>query len=290
VVGRFLATLFDLPAAQEELEQAQRLAQDLGSSHWRLVTAADLVSVLVESGSLERAEEVLTAALQDETPPGTVGQRRGWCARAEFALAQGDQAQALEITERLLTVAVGGVETDAARTPYLAFMRGEALVGLGRSEQAKVAYEAACAGAVAYGAPYLLWRVHLALGDLARRLGDRTEANREYATARAAVDALAVTIEDEAQRQTFLEGAQARLPRVGPRSVSNPAEAPFGGLSEREREVLRSIAEGMTDREIAEILYVSPRTVTTHVSNILAKLGVKNRAEAVAFGQRHGLI
>jgi two-component system nitrate/nitrite response regulator NarL len=56
------------------------------------------------------------------------------------------------------------------------------------------------------------------------------------------------------------------------------------GLSPRENDVLRMLADGLTDREIATALIISPRTVETHVSNILHKLGVRNRAEAA---QRH---
>lgn len=53
-----------------------------------------------------------------------------------------------------------------------------------------------------------------------------------------------------------------------------------GLLSAREREVLRLLADGMTDREIAIALAISPRTVESHVSSVLHKLGVRNRAEA----------
>ena len=52
------------------------------------------------------------------------------------------------------------------------------------------------------------------------------------------------------------------------------------GLSPRENDVLRMLAEGLTDREIAAALVISPRTVETHVSNVLHKLNVRNRAEA----------
>jgi two-component system nitrate/nitrite response regulator NarL len=55
---------------------------------------------------------------------------------------------------------------------------------------------------------------------------------------------------------------------------------PDNGLSSREEEVLHLLADGLTDREIAENLHISPRTVETHVSNVLHKLGVRNRAEA----------
>ncbi len=52
------------------------------------------------------------------------------------------------------------------------------------------------------------------------------------------------------------------------------------GLSPRENDVLRMLAEGLTDKEIAAALVISPRTVETHVSNVLHKLNVRNRAEA----------
>ncbi len=61
------------------------------------------------------------------------------------------------------------------------------------------------------------------------------------------------------------------------------------GLSAREMDVLRLIVAGRTDREIAEELFISKRTVTTHVSNIFNKLGLSTRAEAAAFAVRHEL-
>ena len=70
---------------------------------------------------------------------------------------------------------------------------------------------------------------------------------------------------------------------------------PFGtpgfpaGLTQREVEVLRLVAAGRTDREIAAELIISVRTVTTHVGNILNKTGAANRAEAASFATRHGL-
>jgi DNA-binding NarL/FixJ family response regulator len=61
-----------------------------------------------------------------------------------------------------------------------------------------------------------------------------------------------------------------------------PSGIELPGLSDREEEVLRHLAEGLTDREIAEQLGISPRTVETHVGSILHKLDVRNRAQAAA--------
>jgi two-component system, NarL family, nitrate/nitrite response regulator NarL len=72
----------------------------------------------------------------------------------------------------------------------------------------------------------------------------------------------------------FVEGA--RRARAG----AAPQEGPLETLSPRENDVLRMLADGLTDREIAEALIISPRTVETHVSNVLRKLAVRNRAEA----------
>jgi DNA-binding NarL/FixJ family response regulator len=68
------------------------------------------------------------------------------------------------------------------------------------------------------------------------------------------------------------------LAQVARRSTAGAEE--LNGLSGREEEVLRLLSDGLTDREIAESLQISPRTVETHVSNVLHKLGVRNRAEA----------
>jgi DNA-binding CsgD family transcriptional regulator len=61
-------------------------------------------------------------------------------------------------------------------------------------------------------------------------------------------------------------------------------------LTRREQEVLRLVAEGHTDREVAEILVISPRTVNRHLSNMYIKLDVPGRAGAVAYAIRQGLV
>jgi DNA-binding NarL/FixJ family response regulator len=77
----------------------------------------------------------------------------------------------------------------------------------------------------------------------------------------------------------------ARMAREG---AGKPA-GPEGELTDREREVLRLVADGATNREIASQLYISQNTVSFHMKNILAKLHLKNRAQAAAFAIRSGL-
>lgn len=60
-------------------------------------------------------------------------------------------------------------------------------------------------------------------------------------------------------------------------------------LTQREIEVLKLLAEGRSTPEMAEMLFISPRTVGTHVANLLAKLGVDSRAAAVSYAFRHNL-
>jgi two-component system response regulator NreC len=61
-------------------------------------------------------------------------------------------------------------------------------------------------------------------------------------------------------------------------------------LSDREKEVLKLIAEGRTGREIAGLLYLSPNTVERHRANIMDKLSLHNRAELIKFAIRKGLV
>ena len=72
-----------------------------------------------------------------------------------------------------------------------------------------------------------------------------------------------------------------------------PPIMPPGGrspLTPRELDVLRLIVEGQSSRQIAEVLFLSPRTVTTHTSSIFGKLNVATRSAAAAYAVRYGLV
>ena len=81
-----------------------------------------------------------------------------------------------------------------------------------------------------------------------------------------------------------------RVENLMSRMGESPTPAPPGGLTQREVDVIRLIAAGRTDQEIADGLVIAVRTVTTHVGNILNKTGAANRAEAASFANQHGLV
>jgi DNA-binding CsgD family transcriptional regulator len=95
--------------------------------------------------------------------------------------------------------------------------------------------------------------------------------------ARTELDALGATRDADAAAE-FMRSLGVRG-RAGPRAI--------GLLSKRETEVLRLIGEGLSNREIAERLYISPKTAEHHASRVYAKLGVKTRAEAAAYAARN---
>ncbi len=74
-------------------------------------------------------------------------------------------------------------------------------------------------------------------------------------------------------------------------AADEPAiQEPGDGLTGREVEVLRQVASGLTNREVAESLVISEKTVARHVSNIFTKIGVSNRSAATAYAYEHKLV
>ena len=87
----------------------------------------------------------------------------------------------------------------------------------------------------------------------------------------------------------LLDVYATRLPDL-PRAASGPAHPALGQLTPREQEVLLELATGLSNTEIAQKLVVSEATVKTHVGSILAKLGLRNRVQAVIFAYDAGLV
>ena len=123
-------------------------------------------------------------------------------------------------------------------------------------------------------APYEAARVRVLVGLACRALGDEDSA----------------VLELDAARSVFEElGAMPDLTRVSSLTPS-AVRSDTHGLSERELEVLRLVAAGKTNREIASALVVSQHTVARHVQNIFGKLGVSSRTAATAFAFEHELV
>ncbi|WP_041294929.1 helix-turn-helix transcriptional regulator [Isoptericola variabilis] len=132
-----------------------------------------------------------------------------------------------------------------------------------------------------FGYRYEVARSRFRWAQALRAAGDRNAAELEAAEAlREARDMGARPLADA----LLAWARRARLPLPGVRREATSA------LTEREEEVLALVAQGLSNRQIGERLYISTKTVSVHVSNLLAKLGVSGRAEAVAVATRRGLL
>ena len=123
------------------------------------------------------------------------------------------------------------------------------------------------------------WRLAEALAEAGRR----DEAEQQWRLAAGTADRLGAR-----PLRRALDDL-ARRARIGTAPDHLPDGARLGSLTSREREVLRLIAAGRSNREIASVLFIAPKTASVHVSNILGKLGAASRTEAAAIAHREGL-
>ncbi|WP_282700935.1 helix-turn-helix transcriptional regulator [Streptomyces sp. CC219B] len=139
--------------------------------------------------------------------------------------------------------------------------------------------------------PYDLARLRLRLAEALLTTGgeeQRARAAELLRLAHAVADHLRARPLAEAVTLLAQRGRLALTPV--PRQSSAPADPVESlGLTTRERDVLRLVSSGRTNRQIAEELFISPKTASVHVSNILAKLGVSGRGEAAAVAHRLGM-
>ncbi|MFG2001052.1 AAA family ATPase [Spirillospora sp. NPDC048911] len=141
-----------------------------------------------------------------------------------------------------------------------------------------------------YGFVYEVARSRWRLAEALAEAGEREEAASEWGPAVRDAERLGAA---PLLRALGDLGTRARLGSAAPPADRDAPAAgrsgPFDALTARESEVLRLVAEGRNNREIAAALFISPKTASVHVSNILAKLGVASRTQAAAVAHREGL-
>jgi ATP/maltotriose-dependent transcriptional regulator MalT len=287
LLGILYLDLLALPAARQHLEQALKLAKEMSYLFLLRIASGFLASVCIAQQDLARAEAVLKPEFNFKAPPRTAAQRLVWYAQAELELARSHLDTALEIIDQIIASAAsvegGGVIL------YVWHMRARILAALNRTTEAEATLLEAEAVARTHGAQPILWRIYIALGKLSRARDLRTQAAKYFAQARAIIEDLAANLQDSALRESFLHSALAQMPRLPQASPRRTAMQAFGGLTEREREVAALIAQGKSNRVIADELIVGDRTVGTHVENILSKLGFTSRAQIAAWAVEKGL-
>ena len=239
---------------------------------------------------LPQAEAILNAALPREEQPRHLAARRVTWVWGRLVLAQKEPEVALRIAEQLLASAPNATHVPPAQPiPHLLTLKGEALLMLQRFDEATEALQHAKRGAQERQDPSLLWNIHCIVGHLEQFLRHEDVAQREFSTAREIIASLAASIDDEALRTHFLQAALKSLPKEKTLTLRRAEAEKFGGLTERERTIVVLIAQGKSNRGIADALIVSERTVETHVSNIFFKLGFSSRTQIAAWAVEKGL-
>ncbi|HZQ81575.1 MAG TPA: LuxR C-terminal-related transcriptional regulator [Gaiellaceae bacterium] len=287
-----------------EAEQALGEALDAHRQRYPVMTAAPaarLALLRIRQGRLAEASQLLAG-------PGE--SRDELLARAELRRAEGEPATAVVLLERSVAAAAGDVMAEARSLGPLV----DALLALGEQERAASVVDRLDELAERSGRPLVTAIAALAEARVAATNAPRdaraaaTSALELFATLGMPYDEadarleLARLLADEVPQlareegrvafETFkqlgagrgMDAAAALLRELGAPVGGGPRG--YGELTAREREVLALVAEGMTNARIAKALFISEKTAGHHVSRILSKLGVRNRAEAAAQANR----
>src|SRR3984957_13443702 len=220
----------------------------------RAVAARLAGNAEAEAAEVAAAKELLdiahAGARYPASPKAVLGpEGRGWLARAEAEYARASGHNTPEAWEAMLSAFGPRYVYETARGQW---RLAEALIEAGRPDEARPIWRAAAATAAELGAVPLS----------------------------AALDALA--------RRARLDPSPAPSGGGGVPAVAGGAYL-TESLTDRERDVLRLLARGQSNRQIGGELFISPKTASVHVSNIPAKLAVTNRTEAAAIAHREGL-
>ena len=256
-VGDIRRRLGDLDGAEAAFARAEELCGG---------ACAGLALLRLAQGRVDAAASVVERCL-DVAGAHRSARARLLPAHVQVAVAAGDLDAA-----RASTVELEATAADVGT----GILGATALVARGRLQLAEGDHRAACAtlrSALAawqsLEVPYEAATTRTLLGLALRDAGDRDGAAASFSAAEA-----------------LFEQIGARLDARHTRELTGPARLP-AGLTEREAEVLRLVATGATNREVAAELVLSEKTVSRHLSNIFTKLGVSSRSAATAFAFEH---
>ena len=257
------------------LEEAVTLSRQVGDAQWIVISLGNLGIVTMERGDYERAE-----ALFEEILPfvrevmGSAHQAQLLAGLGALALYRGDHEQAEEILGEALRSS-REVGHKVIAVDCLASLAGLAAE---RGEERRAA--------VLWGATAALRRSLEVAPDLH---SDRLESYLSVARLRSGEAAWEEALAEGEAMELEQAIAYALLAEEPSAPASRAPERP-AGLTAREVEVLKLLAEGMTNARIAQELYLSPRTVHRHLNRIYHKLGTNSRASAARFASEHGLL
>jgi DNA-binding CsgD family transcriptional regulator len=269
-----LIRLADLRLRQGRLEEAAQLLDGLDTHPDAVRTVAGLHlahgAPALARDLLERCTAGSDGAVPRVGETSTIGPLLALLVDAD--LAEGDVDGADRCAQRL------GRLAEAQRGPYLtavaALARGRVCVAKGRGD-ARGCLHAALVGFAQAQLPMELAITRLELA--------RAQAHAPELAVAAARTALEAFERLDAARHADVAGALLRSlgapVRTGPKGI--------GALTKREGEVLELIGAGLSNGEIGERLFITRKTVEHHVGNLLAKLGLRNRAQAAAYTTRH---
>lgn len=270
-VGEGLARLGELRRRQGRMEEALEL---FARAPTHPIAMLGLAEIELDRGDPREADAILEQLLRQLSPADRT-QRAPvleLLVRTRAALADVDGAASVLTELRRTAESIGTVPMRAGTWSC----EGVLAAALGEHERARACFEDAVAFFERAGAPFDAAHARLELAGTLAILGRKQAARRNAESARETFQAIGALREAE-RAADFLARQSGRQRR---RAI----------LSPREVEILRLIADGRSDKEIAAAMSLSEHTVHRHVSNVLAKLGVRSRASAVASAARLGVL